>query len=175
MVNDVSGTSRGKLTLLHRRLLVGQAVGGVVLNFFLNGGVAWATFPPVETLPLWARSNCVGADTIGTSFFLPLTTCLILTPIVRRALRGGTMAGIDRADLPAAIRFWPSNFVARGALVGLMCALTIALAAAGLLTAAGVHAMGRGEVTLYKAVYTAILGLIVTPLFGWRALADGKG
>ena len=156
----------------HRRLLVGQAAGGLVLNFFLNGGVAWATFPPIEKLPLWARGNAVAGDTIGTSFFLPLMTCLILTPIVRKALRNGGMAGIDRGQLPGALRFWPANFVARGALVGLICALTIAPATLGLLTAAGVEGMTRGQVTLYKAVYTAILGAIVTPLFGWRALAD---
>lgn len=32
--------------------------------------------------------------------------------------------------------------------------------------------MTRGQVALYKAVYTAILGILVTPLFGLRALAD---
>jgi hypothetical protein len=158
----------------HRRLLLGQAAGGLVLNFFLNGGAAWATFPPLDELPLWARGNAVAGDTIGTSFFLPLMTCLILTPIVRRALRDGAMPGIDRGQLPGALRFWPANFVGRGALVGLICALTIALATLALLTAAGVEAMTRGQVTVYKAVYTAVLGAIVTPLFGWRALADGS-
>ena len=101
MVNDVSGTSRGKLTLLHRRLLVGQAVGGVVLNFFLNGGVAWATFPPVETLPLWARSNCVGADTIGTSFFLPLTF-FVMETLSRDP--GKLRIELDRSEVPPQAR-----------------------------------------------------------------------
>lgn len=173
-MSDPSSGEPGGLTILHRRLLIGQAAGGLILNFFLNGGAAWATFPPVDALPLWARGNCVAGDTIGTSFFLPLTTCLILTPIVRRALRGGSLPPLGRARLPGAIRFWPANFLGRGALVGLICALTIALATLGLLTAAGVEGMTRGQVALYKAVYTALLGLIVTPLFGWRALADGN-
>lgn len=160
------------LSLSHRRLLIGQAVAGVVFNFFFNGALAWWTFPPVKTLPLWAQGNCVGGDTIGTGFFLPLITSLILTPLMRRSLASGAVAGIDRARLPGWIRFLPANFVGRGALVGLFCALTIAVATAGLLTGAGVAGMSRGQVAIYKAVYTAILGLLVNPLFGYRALAD---
>ena len=32
--------------------------------------------------------------------------------------------------------------------------------------------MTRWQMAAYKGVYTVVLGLIVTPLFGWRALAD---
>lgn len=155
-----------------RNLLLGQAIGSVVLNVPLNGGAAWATFPPVESLPLFARGNCVAGDTIGTSFFLPLVTCLILTPIVRSLLRKRTIAPVPRPDLPAWVRFLPSNFVGRGALVGLISAFTIALLTLALLHALGFESMTRSQVALYKAVYTAILGLLVTPLFGYRALAD---
>lgn len=161
------------LSTAHRNLLLGQAIGSVVLNVPLNGGVAWATFPPVASLPVWARGNCVAGDTIGTSFFLPLVTCLVLTPIVRRLVRTGAAQAIPRAELPGLLRFWPANMVGRGALVGLVCALTLALLALAGITAAGVVEMTRGQVALHKAVYTAILGVIVTPLFGWRALADG--
>lgn len=160
------------LSTAHRNLLIGQAIGSVALNVPLNGGAAWATFPPVASLPVWAKGNCVAGDTIGTSFFLPLVTCLVLTPIVRRLVRGGTTEGLPRAALPGLVRFWPANMVGRGALVGLGCALTIALLTLGLVSAAGVTEMTRGQVALYKAVYTAVLGVIVTPLFGLRALAD---
>ena len=161
------------LTAAHKQLLIGQAIGGVVLNAILNGAAAWLLFPPVASIPMWAQGNCVGGDTIGTSFFLPLTTCLVLTPIVRRTLAPrGPVAPISRADLPPWARWMPANFVGRGAAIGLVCALTIAIAVAMLVTAAGVTAMTRGEVTAYKAIYTALLGAIGTPLFGLRALAD---
>ena len=107
------------LTADHRRLVLGQALGGAVINFFLNGGIAWLTFPPVDALPLWARGNCVAGDTIGTSFFLPLITCIILTLVTRKVLRGGSMPWIPLPELPAVARLVPRNFVARGALVGL--------------------------------------------------------
>lgn len=160
------------LSPAHRTLLLGQAIGSVVLNVPLNGGAAWGSFPPVPSLPLFAKGNCVAGDTIGTSFFLPLVTCLVLTPIVRRLLRKGTVAPVARTDLPGFVRFLPANFVGRGALVGLISALTIALVTLALLHGLGFEAMTRGQVAIYKAVYTAILGILVTPLFGYRALAD---
>ncbi len=160
------------LSPAHRNLLLGQALGSVVLNVPLNGGAAWATFPPIDALPVFARGNCVAGDTIGTSFFLPLVTCLILTAIVRRLLRGGGIVPLARADLPGFVRFLPANFVGRGALVGLLSALSVGVLTLVLLSVLGPESMTRGQVAVYKAVYTAILGILVTPLFGYRALAD---
>ena len=160
------------MTPAQRTLLLVQAVLGVVLNFFLNGASAWASFPPVATLPLWARGNCVAGATIGTSFFLPLTTGLVLTPFVRRALRKGSLPPLAIGGLPFGIRSLPRNVVARGALLGLVCALTLGPAACGVLDAAGVTELGRAGDALFKAVYTALLGLLVTPLLGLRALGD---
>jgi hypothetical protein len=160
------------LSPVHRRLLVVQALGGFVLNLPLNGAAAWLGFPPVARLPLWARANCVAFDTFGTSFFLPLVTCLVLTPLARRSLRSGALDPLPRTSLPALVRFWPESMAGRGALVGLMSIVTVALPALALLGALGVESMNRGESTLYKALYTGLLGAIVTPLFGLRALAD---
>ena len=70
------------------------------------------------------------------------------------------------------IRWLPRNFVGRGALVGLICMFTAALLWAGGLGALGFDSMTRTQITVHKALYTTLLGLIVTPLFAWRALAD---
>lgn len=158
----------------HRDLLLGQALGGLLLNIPLNGALAWFTVPKVATLPLWARGNCVAGDVIGTSFFLPLCTCLVLTALLRPALRAGRLPGLPRAALPWLLRRWPHNLLGRGALVGLLCALTFAPLCLALLSSAGVTQLDRAQVTWLKAIYTGLLGLVVTPLFGWRALAEGS-
>lgn len=160
------------LSPAHRKLLLAQALGSVAMNVPLNGALAWLTFPPIAAMPLWARGPCVAFDTFGTSFFLPLITCLILTPITRRLVRTGVVPPKPREELPALVRFWPENFVGRGALVGLLSAFTVGLPTLVALTLAGAQEMTRGEMAIYKAVYTMILGVIVTPLFGLRAVAD---
>lgn len=160
------------MTGAQKTLLKGQALGGFAINFFLNGGLAYLTFPPVDKLPLWARGNCIGGDTIGTGFFLPLITCLVLTNVVRRLLKDRKAEPLTRAALPWFVQFYPSNIVARGALCGFLSIALCALPTLLLLTMIGITAMGRGEVTFYKAIYTAVLGTLVTPLLGLRALAD---
>jgi hypothetical protein len=163
------------LAPVHKKLLIAQALGSVACNIPLNAALAWLTFPPVDALPMWARGNCVAGDTIGTGFFLPFITCLIMTPITRRVVRRGNIPPIARLELPGFLRIWPKNFVGRGALVGLVGAVTVALPLLGVLAAAGFESMTRGQVTVYKAIYTTVLGLIVAPLFGWRALGDEPG
>jgi hypothetical protein len=156
----------------HRKLLAWQAALGFGLNAILNGGLAWLMPPPEPGLPMWARGNCVGGDVIGTSFFLPLVTCLVLTTLLRRSLRAGAMPSIPRAQLPAAIRWLPANVIGRGAVVGLASAATIAPLVLVGLGAAGVQALTPGHIVILKAVYTAFLGALVTPLLGLRALGD---
>lgn len=156
----------------HRRILASQALLGLAANFVLNGASAWATFPPVPAMPLWARGNCVAGGIIGTSFFLPLTTCIVLTPFARGALRRGSLAPLAREALPAGVRALPASMAGRGALVGLLCALTLGPAACWLVGSFGVTELSRGGDALFKAVYSALLGMLVTPLFGLRALAD---
>jgi hypothetical protein len=156
-------------------MLLAQVAGGVVLNFFMNGAAAWLTFPPVPSLPFWTRGNCAAFDTLGTSFFLPLVTCLVLTPLTRRSLSPrGAVPALDRAALPSFARWLPANMLARGAALGALSMATVAHATILAGIALGAGALGRGDMALYKAVYTAILGGLVTPLLGLRALADAE-
>lgn len=159
----------------HRKMLLAQAAGGLVLNFFMNGAAAWVTFPPVPSLPFWTRGNCAAFDTLGTSFFLPLVTCLVLTPLTRRALAPrGAVPGLPRASLPRYARWLPENLLARGAALGAVSMATVAHATILAGIALGAGALTRGDMAIYKAVYTAALGALVTPLLGLRALADAE-
>jgi hypothetical protein len=138
----------------------------------MNGALAYFTFPQTPMMPLTAKGPCVAFDTAGTSFFLPLITCLVLTSLTRRAARGKPPA-LAREQLPAFARLLPRNMVGRGALVGLLCMAAVAPLTIALLSAFGVAGFDRAGMTIYKCAYTAVLGAIVTPLFGLRALADG--
>ena len=51
----------------HRTVVLSNAALGFLLNLPLNAALAWVTFPPLPTMPLWARGPCVGFDTIGNA------------------------------------------------------------------------------------------------------------
>lgn len=155
----------------HRTVVLSNAALGFLLNLPLNAALAWVTFPPLPTMPLWARGPCVGFDTIGTSLCLPLLTCLVLTPLLRRAVRGG-LPGLGRGDLPTLLRMLPHNAFGRGLLSGLACALVFAPLALGLVGALGAQALSREQMAVFKAIYSGVLGLVVTPALALRALAD---
>ena len=72
-----------------------------MFNFLLNGAIAWLLFRSLERVPLWGQQSIAG-DTIGTCFFLPFFTALIVTPLVRRRVRAGSVAplGVDARDHP---------------------------------------------------------------------------
>jgi hypothetical protein len=80
----------------HRRfLLLEQGIGSAIFNVLLNGAIAWALFRHLDVIPLWGQESIVG-DTLGTTFFLPFFTTLIVTPLVRRRVKRGS-------DLPAQV------------------------------------------------------------------------
>ena len=153
-----------------RFLLLEQGVGSGVFNFVLNGVIAWLLFRSLEHVPLWGQQSIAG-DTIGTCFFLPFLTALIVTPLVRRRVSGGSLAalGWTRESHPA-LGWLPQGTFARAFVLGLGCAL--------LLGPASVWALGRlnvSELTLwsfvgFKAAFAGILALLVTPVISLWAM-----
>jgi hypothetical protein len=154
-----------------RFLLLEQGVGSAVINFVLNGAIAWGLFRGLERVPLWGQQSIAG-DTIGTCFFLPFLTTLIVTPLVRQRVRAGAIAalGWTRETHPA-LGWLPSRTAMRGVVLGIVCVLGV-----GLLTVWALHRLGVGDLGLwpfigFKAAFAAGLALVVTPVISLWALA----
>ncbi|MFQ5515602.1 MAG: hypothetical protein ACE5FG_14395 [Myxococcota bacterium] len=156
-----------------RYLLIGHGLVPVVINFVLNGLIGWAMFRGAASVPLWAREPSVGGDTLGTCFFLPAITCLIVTPIVRLHTSRGVVAPLEGAGaLPVWLRSFYRPLLRRAGRLGL-AGLLIAgpLAALGLLLPGG-SSIELASFLWLKASFAALLGGLVTPLIGLLALAD---
>jgi hypothetical protein len=152
-----------------RYLLLEQGIGAGVFNVALNAGIAWAMFRGLETVPLWGQQSIAG-DTIGTAFMLPFLTTLIASRVVRGHVRRGRVAAMSWAD--GAARFVPRRLSRRGALLGIVCLVAVALPAAAALGALGVERMSFGTFITFKALFAGVLATAVTPLVARAALAD---
>lgn len=150
-----------------RFLLLDNGVGPLVVNFLINGIIAWLLFRNATRVPMWGQSSIAG-DTIATSFLLPAITCLIVTPLARGRVRSG--------QLPAAVdgawRWIPRNMGWRALLIGMVCLLALTP-----LTLLVFGAFGIGELTpwhfvYYKATFAAIEGAMVTPFLALWAISD---
>src|SRR3990172_8538475 len=98
-------------------LLVGQVIVPAVINLVLNGAIGFAMFRCASEIPLLGRQSIVG-DTLGTCFFLPAITCLIVTPIVRGHVKKGTAEPM-RGALPRWLAVFRRGLVGRALALGL--------------------------------------------------------
>lgn len=152
-----------------RYLWLEQGIGSVFVNFALNAAFAWALFRSGAAVPLWGAVSIAG-DTIGTCFLLPLLTTLIVSALTRRGLRSGRLEPLQSSvnGLPFAGR--P---LARGVALGVLCVCIV-----GPLAIAGFFVSNTAELSfekflVFKAGFAAVLGLPLTPLVAFAALADG--
>jgi hypothetical protein len=155
----------------HRRfLLVEQGLGPAVFNCAINGAIVWALFRSAVDVPIWGAQS-VGVDLLATAFILPLLTCVIVSALVGRQVRSGKVPPLASGQLPHSS--WFKRSVLKRALL---------LATAGVLFGAApiVWALSLGQAqaftvpafVVFKALWSAMLASVVTPIAGWWALAN---
>jgi hypothetical protein len=155
----------------HKRfLLLEEGVGSVIVNLLINGVIAYLMFRGAESVPLWGQQSIAG-DTIGTTFFLPLITCLIVTPLARGQVRSGRVQPVD--GFPLGLRWMPRRPLWRGALLGGICVAAVAPLAVTALVVFGVVQQSFWQFVVFKAIFAAALGAVVTPLIALWAIAGG--
>lgn len=156
----------------HKRfLLLEEGLGSVLVNLLLNGVIAYLMFRSAVSVPLWGQQSIAG-DTIGTTFFLPLFTCLIVTPLARRQVHAGRLEPLD--GTPLGLAWLPARAFWRGAVLGVLSVILVAPPTIMLLSALGVTQQSFWGFVLFKAVFAAALGAVVTPLIALWAIA-GNG
>ncbi len=153
-----------------RFLWIGQSLVPFAINVVLNGAIGWAMFRGAETIPFWGESS-IGADTLGTSFFLPAITCLIVTPLVRGQVRKGAAPALTGA-LAGWLRPFQRSLPVRAVAIGGVCVPLAGGLAIALLSALGVGALGFAPFLGWKALYAGVLAAVVTPAIALLALAD---
>lgn len=156
------------MTRAQKRFLLEQGGGSVVVNLLINGVIAFLMFRGATTVPLWGQQSIAG-DTIGTTFFLPLFTCLIVTPLSRRRLRSGDLTPVPGA--PLGLRWLPQRTFWRGALLGLLTAIALGPLSVFALTSLGVTEQSFWGFVAFKALFAAALGVVMSPLIALWAIS----
>lgn len=152
-----------------------QTIAPAVFNFVLNAGLGWAVFRHLQEVPLWGDPSISG-DIVGTLFFLPFFTCLIVTPLVKRAARAGKVEGltIAPAEHPL-LRLFPRSIWARALVVGLASVVLLGGPLIGLLSVLGVQGWSVGTAITIKGIYAGAIAALVTPYLALYALTrDGE-
>lgn len=158
----------------HRRYLVlEQGLGAALVNFVLNGLIAWAMFRGQSFVPLWGEQSIAG-DIVGTTFLLPLLTCLIVTPLASGQIRSGRLAPLGWTPISHPVLRWlPAGTFRRALAMGAICTVVIAPIAISLV-ALQITAMSFWRFVAFKAMFAAVLGALVTPIIALWAIAQTR-
>lgn len=149
-----------------------QTIVPAVFNLAFNAGLGYLLFRHLQLVPLWGDPSIAG-DIVGTLFFLPFFTCLIVTPLVKRAARSGKVEWLSIAarEHPL-LRLWPRSVWARAVVVGLACVVLLGPPSIGLLSLLGVEGWSLTTAIVFKGIYAGLLAALVTPYFALYALTN---
>jgi hypothetical protein len=151
-----------------------QTIVPAVFNLAFNAGLGWMLFRHHQLVPLWGDPSIAG-DILGTLFFLPFFTCLIVTPLVKRAARTGKVEWLAMAPREhPLLRLLPRSLWARAAVVGLACVVLFGPPSIGLLSLLGVEGWSVATAVTFKGIYAALLAAVVTPYIALYALTSGQ-
>jgi hypothetical protein len=166
---------RMDLSEKHRSWLIReQVIAPAAFNFALNAGIAWLLFRGRGVVPLWGEGG-IAIDAIATLFLLPFLTCLIVTPLVRRAVGAGKVPPLDAAiGLPQAVERLPRALLGRAVVLGLGGVVSGAPLVLGSVLAAGGE-LAVPTLVLSKGFYTGALAALVGPIIALRTLAEPFG
>jgi len=155
-----------------RYLVLELGVGAAVLNFVINGALAWAMFLGRDPVQVWPAGlePVIAGELVGTCFLLPFLTTLIVTPLAARGVRRGRLAA-DARPLP---RWVPKRRGRRGLLFGACTVVLVAPAALAGFALFEVDTMPLRTFLWGKAAFGAALSIPVTPLVGVLALRDAR-
>ena len=153
-------------------LIIEQGAVPTVFNLALNGAIAWALFRSASGVPLWGESS-LGVDLLATGFLLPFLTCLIVSAIVARHVRDGKVPPLREAQLPQT-RWFERSALQRGLALGATGVVFGALPLVWVLHLAAAQPLAVSAFVTFKAVWAALLALVVTPVVGWWALANAS-
>ena len=170
-----------QLTPAQRRwFALEQVLVPTLFNLAFNAALGWATFRAATPVPLFARPSIwtdllrpsIGGDILGMLFFLPGFTCLIATPLIKRAARLGKVQRLSIApEQHWLLRRMPRGLWSRSGFIGLACVLLFGPVSIGLLALLGLDAWSLSAAVWFKGLYAGLLAAMVSPLIALYALS----
>jgi hypothetical protein len=153
-------------------LIQDQIIGSAVFNALLNALFAWLTFRHHASVPMKGDPSIIG-DAIGTAVLLPLLTCLIVTPLVRKAIKTGKVTPLSIPSPGRSMVLWlPSLSFLRGLVLALGALATCTPALLGLLVLAGVEQLSVGTFIFIKTIYAAAMAALCAPVIALYVMAS---
>jgi len=162
-----------ELSQEHRRfLLIDQCLIPTIVNFVMNGLIAWLLNRSASTIPLWQGSS-VALDLIATAFILPFAICIIVSATIKSKVLSGKISPLLPNQFPNS-RWFKRLALFRGLFLGILGVIFGALPILWALSLGQAQPFPVISYILFKAVWAALIASLITPIVGWWALANAS-
>lgn len=153
----------------HSRYVMIETILSVILNTIVGGIFVFVMFGGMEQIGLWGEAG-LAFDLVPTVFMITLMTTIALTLLTRSRMRAGKVAPIVMDSR------LPKNPILRGLVLAVSA--TIAIVPVSVLILWLIWPT-TGDwsfvaVLIFKCIFSALLGLLVTPIIVRNALKRGS-
>lgn len=167
----------GQLPASHRRWIVVNAlIATALINLVFNAAIDWLSVKDEATVPLWGMplvETSTFSNLVATLFLLPLITCVLMTRVVRRDVRLGSLDSLSQLRTAYGwLGALPTSPLRRGVVFGAIAVAVLAPPLALALVVSGVAELTKGEFVVFHAVFAAALSVVVAPVIALYAMAD---
>ncbi len=139
-----------------------QGISAAIINAVLNPALAWLGNRKMEFVPLTGGHSII-IDTAVTAVLLSLLVALFVTAGFHRDLGAGRVTAANVVGRQGRLLGrLPHHAWALGLLLGFGIAFVLIPLLLGLFRVTGMHGLSFVAFALFKAVYTGLLGFVVT-------------
>lgn len=150
-------------------IIINQGIVSTIFNFFLNMGIAWFLYRGLQQVPLWG-SMSIGLDTVMTAFILPCLSCYFIAISIWFTIRQGWIPAIVDYPTHGFIgSFIKLPVVVQGLVYGVAGVLFIGVPVVVWFMVSGNNSLSFYSFLWFKAVFAAVLSLVVSPIIGLLA------
>ncbi len=163
-----------KLSKSHWKfIIIKQGAVAILINFFMNGLMAWVVFKPAEIVSLWGEKG-FAFDIAITTFFFTFFTSLFVSKASYKAVWKGHLSSIEWQGATKLFqRFSPRPFLGSLGLAIIMTLFVFPTVVGGL-TLLDAQVLSLQAFISFKAFYAETLAAIATPLVVLIALAEAE-
>lgn len=162
-----------KILPVHRNfIIINQVIIATVFNFFINMGIAWFLYRNVDQIPLWSLRG-IAIDTISTAFILTLLSYYYIVLSVWFTMKMKWLPVItDYPTIGIVSKMIKKPVIVQGIIFGILASVLVALPVIAGFILTRTHSMQYESFRWFKAIFGAVLSIIVSPPIGLLAILD---
>jgi len=161
-----------KLRPVHKEFLLREAFISTIIGAIICAVISFFAFRSNDAIMLWGDDGLF-LDLVMTVFFMTFMMTLAMTPMYRkRVMRGKAPAAPWTRNEHFVLRFFPGVFFFRALIVGGIFLVALLPISTALLMFTTYFPVSFSWMLVFKAIFGALIGFLVTPLIAICAMAD---